>query len=181
MPNYYTTANNTTTAWSMWTNDNSTSTADNAWDHWITYDLGTSAKNIIYRAPAPKPKPLTAAEQERRQRLNAETQKRMESQRIAKERAEKLLVSCLDKEQREDLEVHSRFRILVGSNWYSIGRGHAGNVYLLDKEGDRPTVRYCAHPIDSVPDADAMLAQKLLLETDEAAFVQIANATMIRG
>lgn len=34
---------------------------------------------------------------------------------------------------------------------------------------------YCAHPNDQCPDADTMLAQKLMLENDETSFLRIAN------
>jgi hypothetical protein len=36
-------------------------------------------------------------------------------------------------------------------------------------------VRFCAHPETDLPDADTMLAQKLMLEADEAGFLAIAN------
>jgi hypothetical protein len=42
-------------------------------------------------------------------------------------------------------------------------------------EGDAARNTYCAHPPDYLPDPDAWLAQMLALETDEAAFLRVAN------
>ncbi len=51
-------------------------------------------------------------------------------------------------------------------------------VRLLDDKGQE-RVSYCIHPVEDVPAADKALAQKLLLETDEAAFLATANATQL--
>jgi hypothetical protein len=51
-------------------------------------------------------------------------------------------------------------------------------VHLLDDKGSI-VGRYCIHPRD-VPAPDAMLAQKLWLENNEAEFLRVANFTPYR-
>jgi hypothetical protein len=95
----------------------------------------------------------------------------------AKARAEKLLTEHLTPAQREQLLAHGYFDVLVSGKTYRINRGFAGNVHLLD--GRKAVSRFCIHPSERVPDADAMLSQKLLLEANEAEFIRIANRTVI--
>jgi hypothetical protein len=68
-----------------------------------------------------------------------------------------------------------RFRIFtrtgVSPGW---GAGQSGNVVLLDAEG-KQEARYCVHPPDGLPHADAWLAQKLALEADEDTVLAVAN------
>ena len=84
--------------------------------------------------------------------------------------AELLLESCLSEEQRRNL-VHRNFFEVISSKGqlWRIWRGKAWNVR-------RGSEIWCASPRVDVPDADAMLAQKLWLETDEDAFCSVANA-----
>lgn len=60
---------------------------------------------------------------------------------------------------------------------YRIDRGRSQNVRLVEETTGKVVRTYCAHPVEAVPDPDTMLAQKLMLETDEAAFLRIANAS----
>lgn len=55
-------------------------------------------------------------------------------------------------------------------------RGWSGNVEEIDDAG-KATVRYCIHPTIGVPHPDNQLAQKLMLEHDEAGFRKVACAT----
>jgi hypothetical protein len=48
-----------------------------------------------------------------------------------------------------------------------------GNVEELDAKGN-PKLKLCVHPVN-VPLADALVTQKLLLETDEQEFRRMAN------
>lgn len=120
-------------------------------------------------------------EEEKRYREAAE--KRALEERLAKQRAERLLLACLSPEQREDLEKKGCFyvEIPVGEGKkerYRIDRGSHGNVFQLDEKGS--ILRsFCIQP-PGVPAADAMLAQKLFVESDEetrAKFWEIANIT----
>jgi len=94
----------------------------------------------------------------------------------ARVRAEALLRDCLTAEQAAQLLHADAFELLTASGRrYRVRRGRAGNVERLELTG-HPTRRYCLHPADAaVPEADVMLAQKLLLESDEDAFLRIAN------
>lgn len=104
-----------------------------------------------------------------------------ESRRQANELAEELLRSALTPEQIQDLEEYRAFTVTVlrpdgTEREYRIHRGQVQNVIGRDRQG-RPC-RYCIHPSEGVPDADAMLAQKLLLETDEEAFLRVAHVSL---
>lgn len=93
--------------------------------------------------------------------------------RAAKARARRLLVEALSAEQQASYEKNGYFIVEVGGTKYRIDQGTHGNVKQLDHAG-RPIYSYCIQPAN-VPDEDAMLAQKLMLETDEEAFKRIAN------
>ena len=96
----------------------------------------------------------------------------------AKKRALDLLLEHLTPAQRETFHKNSWF-IVEGrsSRRYRINaRGSlAGNVDVLD--GAMKTIhRLCAHcDIHTIPLGDQLLAQKLMLEFDEDAFLRIAN------
>lgn len=104
---------------------------------------------------------------------------RRRATRIAREadraaaRARRLLVENISDAQRAQFEAHGYFDVSVGQRTYRIHQGTHGNVRRV--EGGVETVSLCAQPA-GVPVCDAMLAQKLLIETDEAAFLRIANA-----
>jgi hypothetical protein len=51
---------------------------------------------------------------------------------------------------------------------------HHGICLQLIENG-KPVAKYCAHPEIWTPDGDTMIAQLLMLKTDEARFLQIAN------
>jgi hypothetical protein len=91
-------------------------------------------------------------------------------------RARALLVSMLDVKQRKQYERERFFEVVArGSRRrYRIREGTHGNVRLLDDSGKEVT-SYCAQPL-GVPVGDSMLAQALMLEHDEDAFLRVANA-----
>lgn len=85
--------------------------------------------------------------------------------------ARKLLLSRLTDEQRRTLEKENYF-IVLGSkgNSYRISCDRIShNVREVGKEG----VTYCAYP-PGVPRNDIWLAQKLLIESNEEAFLKVA-------
>lgn len=99
----------------------------------------------------------------------------------AKDRAEKILLACLSPQQQDDLQKKNSFyvEIPLGEGKferYRIDRGSHGNVFQVDAKGS--ILRsFCIQP-PGVPQADAMLAQKLFVEADEetrAKFWEIAN------
>lgn len=93
----------------------------------------------------------------------------------AQDRAEALLQQFLSPAQREQFARSSAFTVTAKSGRrYSLRRGWAGNVFLLDFH-DRDVVRLCLHPETTIPRADLLIAQKMLLEADEDAFLRTAN------
>lgn len=104
----------------------------------------------------------------------------LKEQAEAKERAHELLLSALSREQQEEYLKSNFFRVRIVDKTgtirtYRVDHGTHGNVRLIDEAG-KILRRYCIQP-NGVPTEDAMLAQKLLLETDEEAFLRIANAS----
>ena len=97
----------------------------------------------------------------------------------AEKRAEKLLQDHLTPKQREELAARGFFTVSSISQdgqrrHYQIRRGRSRNVQQVDESG-RVLKTLCAHPVPLLPDADTMLAQKLMLETREEDFLRIAN------
>lgn len=125
---------------------------------------------------------VQAAEQRERQR--------MVDAGLAQRRARRLLVQHLTPEQRRTYEAHAYFDVDINGKTYRIRQGTHGNVRLLERAkacppifatipAEQPLVEkvsFCAQP-NGVPAEDAMLAQKLMLETDERKFLEIANWT----
>lgn len=97
---------------------------------------------------------------------------------VARSRAQETLLALLTERERE---VYRRTGVIHvrGSegNEYEIHRGHARNIR-------RGRGRYCAHPpaferVDgrtlAIPEEDSMIAQMLMISTDEKEFLRIAN------
>ena len=127
--------------------------------------------------------PETQEERAQREAAAAEARRKWEAEiaeanRLREEaeiRAEKLLLENLTLRQKEDY-VKTKSFVVDGSRYrYRIRHGRSGNVDVIDRKG-MIVNRLCAHPVDLVPNPDTMLAQKLMLETDEAAFERIANS-----
>jgi hypothetical protein len=122
------------------------------------------------------------AEQQRelaeRQRIAAEQNAlRMIAHQAALAKSRELLVSHLTKEQLRTFEKNKWF-VVEGGRSKQLYRirdgGYSGNIDVL--AGERVTHRLCCHCLDSaVPIYDHLLAQKLHLQYDEDAFLQIAN------
>jgi hypothetical protein len=91
-------------------------------------------------------------------------------------RAESLLRRSLNLAQRVRYLCTGEFTVVAPSGRrYLITRGTTGNVYELDRAGRRLR-RYCISPA-GVPPGDVMMAQLLMLLTDEDSFRRIAVAT----
>jgi hypothetical protein len=89
--------------------------------------------------------------------------------RLAKLRAEALLLAWLSPDQRAQYRARGRFEVTTAA-------GHRyrvcpGGVVRLDPRGSA----YCIEATSPVPVADEMLAFKLLLETDERLFLATAH------
>lgn len=118
---------------------------------------------------------------ERQERQAADASRVQLERGKAEKRAELLLQEQLSAEQKAELASKGFFtlRTIAKSGEeriYRIRRGRSRNVEQVDAQGTRIKT-LCAHPAELVPDADTMLAQKLMLETPDTQeeFLRIAN------
>lgn len=118
---------------------------------------------------------LIRANRVRAQRLRARVQRR-----AAAHAADELLTSLMTDEQRDEYQRMARIHVVApDGKRYRIRRGWAGNLEVIDNE-DRPVERWCVHPRVSVPEADNMIAQKLMIESGRADELRrIANVTRL--
>ena|ERR1017187_5318447 len=135
----------------------------NVWPPWNENSaFASNYVNVSYNA-----QPLSAT--------IAEANKRIAE---ADDRATGLLLAHLSPDQREQYEKDRCFEVHIADKKsvrrYRITQGWAGNVFLVDEQGKK-IKKFCIHPTKSVPYADNLLAQKLLLEADEERFLSIAN------
>ncbi|MHC4237263.1 MAG: hypothetical protein ACYSSM_03255 [Planctomycetota bacterium] len=161
---------------------------DASWPH-VQRQAETSEQRIAREEREIK----AAAEREKRMvaQRKAEAEKRLFAE-TSKERARHLLSSMLSPEQREEFQEDDCFHLKVidgksgEERVYRIDQGFQGNVKLLGPDG-RPIKSYCIHAKTTddegrrLPNEDHMLAQKLLLQTDEESFLKIANMSPVRN
>lgn len=197
----YTTTSSTGETWIRWCSStaSTTSTSTDSWQVWCDASTTTSTTSTVWlywnedvgqyteaRQPARVETEEQRAERLRQAEANAarwkaeaeESAKRAEAERLRREaaeaRAEALLLEHLSEEQRADYRKHRHFVVHGRRARYRIRYGRSGNVDVVNRDG-RISHRYCAHPEECVPNPDTMLAQKLMLESDEDAFARIAN------
>lgn len=165
-----------TDVWAAW-NDGfaNTSVASNSATTWGAW---SREYHIVAESKAQRAARLEAERVEREERARidrARATERAEVRRVAILKADKLLESVLNSAQRDQLKKLGGF-VLRGQSGqlYRIRYGRSANVDVLDKDGN-VIDRLCAHPIMDVPDQDTMVAQKVMLECDEQAFLRMAN------
>jgi hypothetical protein len=94
--------------------------------------------------------------------------------RRAHERSLRLLVACLTPEQRVEFARSNAFKVRGESGQcYRITYDKSMNIEVLAPSG-MVLRRLCAGPVD-IPTPAVMLAQKLMLEAQEAEFLRIAR------
>lgn len=167
-----------TLTWNSWTTNSTaavgivvggTTSSTTVWNNWTDYASPT----------VPTPEQL----EERRLRHEESARRYAESMRLRKlanERAMELLCEMLSDEQCEELKKSGYFTVISESGkHYQIKKGRQHNVYLLNDDGRR-SIEYCIMPRSGdIPDEDAMLCQKLMLEHHEQDLHRIANATTL--
>lgn len=162
-------SNASDSAWCTWNTATTTVIVGDTWKYWAA-QAGIAEdrdRRNIYVQP-------NAQEVAARQvAVAAEAAKYRAEREAAEARAKKLLVENISPAQRKQLADHGFFDVVVSGRTYRIRWGTHGNVRLVVK--DREVRSFCIQP-DDVPVGDAMLAQKLMLECDEASFLRIANA-----
>jgi hypothetical protein len=98
----------------------------------------------------------------------------------ARRKARELLLEHLSDEQRDAFERDGHFDVHVhtadGVHRYRVK--HYYGVSRVDESG-RVLRRYCIHPPSDYPEEDCALSQKILLETDEAEFLRVANEEVV--
>lgn len=201
--NATTTGTNASEIWRVWTNATTTSATgtldyiqlvqQQVWTQWnrshlsIIEDIREGARLAMGpylqgRMPARRAQ-MSAEELALHQQYERDTERKYEEEkaaRIAAEaKAELLLQRLLNLEQREQLKERGHFYLHSAGKRYRIDRGQTGNVKLVDEKNE-VVESYCIHP-NGVPDADAMAAQKLMLETDPETFRRVANITFRNG
>lgn len=166
------------TVWSVWNQpvqmyqDNLTRVPETAeqrrvrQEQEVRYQAEQAERNALY----------LAEERERNIRWEAERQ----AVEVARQTAKELLMSLLTPEQRDMLLKRQFFLVKAKSGRvYRIDEGTHGNLKVLDKDM-KVIERLCIQP-NGVPAGDAMLMQKLMIETAEDVFRSHANITLADG
>jgi hypothetical protein len=95
------------------------------------------------------------------------------ARRLAEAHSRDLLVACLSPAQRAEFNRTLGFTVRGQSGrHYRVAYGATANIEVLG-QGSELAFRLCAAP-DDLPTPAVMLAQKLMLETREAEFLDIA-------
>lgn len=157
--------------WNSWNSASTTSIiSQQSWMRWTTIvETKEQTRNRLA---------VQKGAEEKWLRDQAEHQKRLAEQlkvqNAAKQRARKLLVDHLSKDQRDSYEKQGFFYLYTKDKCYRIDQGTHGNVKLIEQKTKKVIGSYCIQPND-VPAEDAMLAQKLYIEMCEEEFIKRAN------
>lgn len=173
------------TVWAAWNRIQTTSAIDTfyqeapdnvVWRMWNHGYVPTQAQVYGFPAVHAALTPEQRAQREAEQALLQQQREAADAERKqAKVNAEKLLLSVLNEDQKRDWVAQGHFCLFVGDKKYRIKRGRSGNVELLDPRTNEILERYCAHPVQAVPDEDTAVAQMMYLKHDELRFIGLAN------
>lgn len=164
--------------WVCWNQECISSTASNlvVWTYWnIEHN---SSHVVTTNADFASSPPIIITEEENHRSRQYEVEK-AKKRKEAREKAEALLLANLSPEQRDQFKKQGNFVVHSSDKdrFYRVTYGQAGNVLLIEKASGKVLKRLCIHPPfeHGLPTEDVMLAQKLLLEADEKAFLKTAN------
>ena len=138
---------------------------------------GGGGEYYLYRLP-PSREELDRLAADERRYLEARRE-RQEKRKAAEKKAEMLFLSCLTDQQRKQLDTDNSFKV-IGSgkkNRYIISCSSTVENVWRTRYG-KPRIMYCAAPRGTSISWDIWLAQKLILESDEPAFLKVAVASM---
>lgn len=159
-------------------------TTTNTWKHWCD----TTTTNATYRVV--ELPPLTAEQfaaqlesvrrREEEHRRNLERERRL--RKAAEARAEELLRTLLDAEQRAEYDRAKRFYVVSrsGKRYEIDTKRKMHNIFEVDPAGKR-IEEHCIYADDDLPLPDNIAAQLLLLRANENEFRRIANQRMLAG
>lgn len=163
------------------TTASSASTA-NVWYQWNeqhVYRVG--GNNVTYQyKPAPETEEQKQARLARVEEARKAEEARKKAEAEARDKAERLLLEHLNPVQLQQLKEMDAFIVQLETKRYKVRRNH--RVQELG-ENDKPIAEYCIVPNQDnwqIPNADVMLAKKLMLEHDEALFLRTANRTVLQ-
>jgi hypothetical protein len=184
-----TTGSNTAPIWRVWNETtyttNNTTPTNTVWLEWN--NQGTAAvpiRQATYRYGQYVPPPPPTEEELRRieeHRAREEERRRREAReyRRAERIAARLLETHLNRMQRRQFRRLRSFHCIAPNGTrYRVRHGWSGNVEEIGPNG-KVLNRFCIHPRENVPISDNLLAQKLMLETDDTEFRRIANVTRV--
>jgi len=150
---------------------------------WVSYYynnfLQNQYMNIMYQPVMHHPETVQERA-EREARYEKKLAEELAKREAAQLRAEKLLFTILTPTQVRSYKDDSYFETMVNGRLYRIKNRVSGNVELIE-EG-RAVAKYCAHPTDAyeTPVPDVMLSQLLMLQSNEAEFLRVANRTVLQ-
>lgn len=191
-------ASTTAAIWTVWAATSGTTTSASAvWPTWCEATSGTETADTSavvwwkWNSDAgycqinarPRYQEITETDEQRKareDRLRADAEDARNAAEMAKaaqEKAERLLQEHLDEDQRRQHAAEKRFFLVAqsGKRYEVDCQRRQHNVYEVDAAGKR-LIEYCIYQRGDCPLPDNTLAQKLLLEHDEPAFLRIANA-----
>lgn len=159
--------------WAQWnyaqtaTSCGSITQGNMVWGSWNSQYASSASNNVTYYAN------VARQEQQEERRAREAVQVLADE---ADKKAESILLKHLSEEQRRTYHESRYFELVTRSGRYRLYKGWAGNIARIG-EGNVETDRFCIHPTDRIPEADNLLAQKLMLEIEEDRFLKIANRT----
>lgn len=144
---------------------------------WFSRDDSATSTCTSFCAAIPQAARRTLPQIEHRaERRMAEQVEHQAELRLADERADRLLREFLTVDQLAQLAERRWFETVGRSGRRYRLTPAVARVCELDEAG-QAVASFCIHPDDGYPSADVVLAQKLLLEADEALFLRTANRT----
>lgn len=183
-----------TTVWGCW-NDACTTGATTTYDPWNTWVSNTTPVTFTVndwqfpRQNVPRTRQQIAQDKAAREAAEQRFKVQRDADRARYEAAERarhaalkrakdLLLSVLHPQQAKDLLKGGFFYVNAPSGrLYRIDEGTHGNLKVISRETGKIVERLCIQP-DGVPAGDAMLVQKLMIETAEEALRAHANITV---
>jgi hypothetical protein len=167
--------------WNIWCDSATTTASTSNAVVWYTWNgnayIAADQEAVQQYVPAPETEEQKQVRLQKQEERRTAEEARKKAEVEAREKAERLLISTLNPVQLRQLKEMDAFIVELETKRYKIRRGY--KVIELDKE-NKQVAQYCIHPSDyQIPSADVMLAQKLMLEHNEAAFLRIANRTPV--